>query len=96
MVLAVLFFLIVVWVVAVWYFGIFISESYVLIVGLIGLVMVLGGLGVVNGLEWIKVFVGLVVFIVMGFGGGYLIVKFVVKVFLVVFRRKVNKFFIVG
>ena len=54
--------------------------------------MALGGLGAVNGSEWIKVLVGLVVSTVMGFGGGYLIAKLVVKAFSAVPRRKANKF----
>lgn len=68
------------------------SESHALIAGLTGSAMALGGLGAVNGSEWIKVLVGLVVSTVMGFGGGYLIAKLVVKAFSAVPRRKANKF----
>lgn len=89
-------FSIVVWAVAAWYFGIPTSESHALIAGLTGSAMALGGLGAVNGSEWIKVLVGLVVSTVMGFGGGYLIAKLVVKAFSAVPRRKANKFFTVG
>ena len=85
-------FSIVVWAVAAWYFGIPTSESHALIAGLTGSAMALGGLGAVNGSEWIKVLVGLVVSTVMGFGGGYLIAKLVVKAFSAVPRRKANKF----
>ena len=73
--LAASLFSIVVWAVAAWYFGIPTSESHALIAGLTGSAMALGGLGAVNGSEWIKVLVGLVVSTVMGFGGGYLIAK---------------------
>ena len=79
--LAASLFSIVVWAVAAWYFGIPTSESHALIAGLTGSAMALGGLGAVNGSEWIKVLVGLVVSTVMGFGGGYLIAKLVVKAF---------------
>ena len=94
--LAASLFSIVVWAVAAWYFGIPTSESHALIAGLTGSAMALGGLGAVNGSEWIKVLVGLVVSTVMGFGGGYLIAKLVVKAFSAVPRRKANKFFTVG
>ncbi|MGH2183081.1 inorganic phosphate transporter, partial [Enterococcus faecalis] len=66
-------FSIVVWAVAAWYFVIPTSESHALIAGLTGSAMPLGGLGAVNGSEWIKVLVGLDVCTVMGFGGEYLI-----------------------
>ena len=68
--LAASLFSIVVWAVAAWYFGIPTSESHALIAGLTGSAMALGGLGAVNGSEWIKVLVGLVVSTVMGFGAG--------------------------
>lgn len=89
-------FSIVVWAVAAWYFGIPTSESHALIAGLTGSAMALGGLGAVNGSEWIKVLVGLVVSTVMGFGGGYLIAKLVVKAFSAVPRRKSQQIFTVG
>lgn len=85
-----------VWAVAAWYFGIPTSESHALIAGLTGSAMALGGLGAVNGSEWIKVLVGLVVSTVMGFGGGYLIAKLVVKAFSAVPRRKSQQIFTVG
>lgn len=58
--------------------------------------MALGGLGAVNGQEWIKVLIGLVVSTILGFGGGYLITKLIALIFRDVPRRKANKFFTVG
>jgi PiT family inorganic phosphate transporter len=89
-------FSIVVWSVAAWYFGIPTSESHALIAGLTGSAMALGGLGAVNGGEWTKVLIGLVVSTIMGFGGGYLITKLIVVLFQSTPRRKANKFFTVG
>lgn len=94
--LAASLFSIVVWAVAAWYFGIPTSESHALIAGLTGSAMALGGLGAVNGGEWVKVIIGLVVSTIMGFGGGYLVTKFIVAIFKNVQRRKANKFFTIG
>lgn len=94
--LAASLFSIVVWAVAAWYFGIPTSESHALIAGLTGSAMALGGLDAVNGSEWIKVLIGLVVSTVLGFGGGYLITKLIVLIFRDVPRRKANKFFTWG
>lgn len=89
-------FSIVVWAVAAWYFGIPTSESHALIAGLTGSAMALGGLGAVNGSEWLKVIVGLVVSTIMGFGGGYLIAKLIASLFAHVPRPKANKVFTIG
>ncbi|MGX7176886.1 inorganic phosphate transporter [Enterococcus saigonensis] len=94
--LAASLFSIVVWAVAAWYFGIPTSESHALIAGLTGSAMALGGLGAVNGQEWVKVLIGLVVSTILGFGGGYLITKLIAIIFRDVPRRKANKFFTVG
>ncbi|WP_270520301.1 inorganic phosphate transporter [Enterococcus asini] len=94
--LAASLFSIVVWSVAAWYFGIPTSESHALIAGLTGSAMALGGIGAVNGQEWIKVLIGLVVSTVFGFGGGYLITKLIVLIFTNVRRRTANKFFTIG
>ena len=94
--LAASLFSIVVWSVAAWYFGIPTSESHALIAGLTGSAMALGGLDAVNGGEWIKVLIGLVVSTVFGFGGGYLLTKLIVLIFANVQRRKANKFFTIG
>ncbi|MDT2784735.1 inorganic phosphate transporter [Enterococcus asini] len=94
--LAASLFSIVVWSVAAWYFGIPTSESHALIAGLTGSAMALGGIGAVNGQEWIKVLIGLVVSTVFGFGGGYLLTKLIVLIFTNVRRRTANKFFTIG
>ena len=69
--LAAALFSIVVWTVAAWYFGIPTSDSHALIAGLTGAAMALGGLHAVNGEEWLKVLIGLVVSTLMGFIGGF-------------------------
>ena len=53
---------IIVWGVAAWYFGIPTSQSHSLIAGITGAAIALqGGLGGVNGAEWMKVVYGLVI-----------------------------------
>ena len=94
--LAASLFSIVVWSVAAWYFGIPTSESHALIAGLTGSAMALGGLGAVNGSEWTKVLIGLVVSTIFGFGGGYLIAKLIAWAFQWVPRRNANKVFTWG
>lgn len=94
--LAAALFSIVVWTVAAWYFGIPTSESHALIAGLTGAAMALGGLHAVNGEEWLKVLIGLVVSTLMGFIGGFLITKLIVWLFRDTQRRKANKIFTVG
>ncbi|HLQ41056.1 MAG TPA: inorganic phosphate transporter [Tetragenococcus sp.] len=94
--LAASLFSIVVWAVAAWYFGIPTSESHALIAGLTGSAMAMGGLSAVNGQEWIKVLVGLVLSTVLGFGGGYLITKIIAFLFRGVSRMKANKVFTWG
>ncbi|MGG5340535.1 phosphate transporter [Enterococcus sp. AZ020] len=94
--LAASLFSIVVWSVAAWYFGIPTSESHALIAGLTGSAMALGGIGAVNGSEWTKVLVGLVVSTVMGFGGGFIVTKLIVILFRGVARRTADKFFTYG
>lgn len=89
--LAAALFSIVVWTVAAWYFGIPTSESHALIAGLTGAAMALGGLHAVNGEEWLKVLIGLVVTTLMGFIGGFLITKLIVWLFRDTQRRKANK-----
>ncbi|WP_159721678.1 inorganic phosphate transporter [Enterococcus sp. CSURQ0835] len=89
-------FSIVVWAVTAWYFGIPTSESHALIAGLTGSAMAMGGLSAVNGGEWIKVLVGLVVSTLMGFGGGFLVTRLLAKLFQGVNRRKANQVFTVG
>ncbi|MCA5012638.1 MULTISPECIES: inorganic phosphate transporter [unclassified Enterococcus] len=94
--LAASLFSIVVWSVAAWYFGIPTSESHALIAGLTGSAMALGGIGAVNGSEWTKVLIGLVVSTVMGFGGGFIVTKLIVILFRGVARRTADKVFTYG
>jgi Phosphate/sulphate permeases len=94
--LAASLFSIVVWAVAAWFFGIPTSESHALIAGMTGSAMAMGGIGAVNGAEWMKVLIGLVVSSILGFGGGYVVTKLLIQVFQHVPRRKANKFFTWG
>ena len=94
--LAASLFSIVVWAVAAWFFGIPTSESHALIAGMTGSAMAMGGISAVNGAEWLKVIIGLVVSSILGFGGGYLVTKLLVRLFQHVSRRKANKFFTWG
>ena len=88
---------IVVWAVLAWYFGIPTSESHALIAGLTGAAIALhGGLGGVNGKEWIKVIYGLVISVVLGFVLGFVICKLVTVVFYNVDRRKTEGIFRIG
>lgn len=76
-----------------WYFGIPTSESHALIAGLTGAAMAMGGLGSVNMSEWVKVFYGLVVSTVLGFGSGFLVSKIIAYLFRNSNRNKANRFF---
>ena len=68
---------IVVWATAAWYFGIPTSESHALIAGLSGSAIAMGGISAINFNEWVKVLYGLGLSSVLGFGLGYVVVKFV-------------------
>lgn len=75
-------------------FGIPTSESHALIAGLTGsAISIHGNLSGVNGQEWIKVLLGLVVSTVIGFLFGYLFVKLIEIICINMDRRKTNKFF---
>lgn len=72
---------IIVWGVVAWYFGIPTSESHSLIAGLTGAAIALqGGLGAVNGNEWIKVVYGIFLSTGLGFLLGWLNAKLVTRV----------------
>ncbi len=94
--LAASLFAIVLWSVAAWYFGIPTSESHALIAGLTGSALALGGIDAVNGAEWTKVIIGLVVSTVLGFGGGWVITKVIIFLFRGVNRILANKIFTGG
>jgi PiT family inorganic phosphate transporter len=67
---------IVAWATAAWKFGIPTSESHALIAGLSGAAIALhGGLGGIDGGEWMKVVYGLVLSSILGFVMGWLTVK---------------------
>ncbi|MDL2323591.1 inorganic phosphate transporter [Ruminococcaceae bacterium OttesenSCG-928-A16] len=85
---------IVVWATAAWWFGIPTSESHALIAGLSGAAIAIhGGLGGINGGEWIKVVYGLVLSTLLGFAMGWVTVKLVELIFKGIDRRKTSGFF---
>ena len=87
-------FAIVLWATAAWYFGIPTSESHALIAGLSGAAIALqGGIGGINGSEWISVIYGLVLSSVLGFAMGWIFVKLVGAIFRSIDRRKTQGFF---
>ena len=87
-------FAIVVWATLAWAFGIPTSESHALIAGLTGgAIAIHGGLGGVNGAEWVKVIYGMVISVFMGFGLGWGICRVVMMLFRQVERRYTEKFF---
>ncbi len=85
---------IVLWASAASVFGIPTSESHALIAGLTGSAIALrGNLQGVNGAEWVKVIIGLVVSTAAGFALGYLTLKAVEGICRYMDRRKTNRFF---
>ncbi len=87
-------FAIVTWATAAFVFGIPTSESHALIAGLTGSAIALnGGLGGVNGGEWVKVLYGIVISVSLGFGLGWIVCKLVTVAFYRVERRKTEPVF---
>ena len=87
-------FAIVTWATAAWWFGIPTSESHALIAGISGAAIALhGGLGGINGSEWIKVIYGLGLSTVLGFAFGWITVKIVELICKNMDRRKTQTFF---
>lgn len=87
-------FSIVTWATAAWWFGIPTSESHALIAGISGAAIALhGGLGGINGNEWIKVIYGLGMSTVLGFGLGWITVKVTELICKPIDRRKTQTFF---
>ena len=85
---------IVTWATAAWAFGIPTSESHALIAGLSGAAIALhGGLGGINGAEWIKVIYGLILSTVLGFGLGWLCAKATALICRSMDRRRTVGFF---
>lgn len=92
--LAAALFAIVLWSTAAWYFGIPTSESHALIAGISGAAIALqGGLGGINGAEWLKVIYGLVLSTLLGFGLGFVAVRAVEFLFRGMERKKANSLF---
>lgn len=87
-------FAIIVWATAAWYFGIPTSESHALIAGISGAAIALqNGFSGINGAEWTKVLVGLVLSTLLGFASGFLFAKLTVWVFHRSDRRKTQGIF---
>ena len=87
-------FAIVLWATLAWVFGIPTSESHALIAGLTGSAIALhNSLSGVNGAEWVKVVYGIGISVTLGFGLGWLVCKFVTKLFYKANRPKTEPFF---
>ena len=87
-------FAIVLWAVAAWYFGIPTSESHALIAGLSGAAIALhGGLGGINGAEWVKVLYGLALSTFLGFAFGWAAAKLTALLCRGMARRKTQRFY---
>ncbi len=87
-------FAIVTWATAAWWFGIPTSESHALIAGISGAAIALhGGLGGINGAEWIKVVYGLLLSTVLGFAMGWLSSRLITTICRNMDRRKTRGFF---
>lgn len=85
---------IIVWGGTAWYFGLPTSQSHSLIAGITGAAIALqGGLGGINGAEWIKVIYGLLISTGLGFGTGWLFTRIIKKLCVNVSRQKANGFF---
>jgi len=85
---------IVTWATAAWWFGIPTSESHALIAGISGAAIALqGGLGGINGDQWIKVVYGLVLSTVLGFGMGFICTRLTEACCRNMDRRQTDKFF---
>lgn len=90
-------FAIVLWAVAAWYFGIPTSESHALIAGLTGsAVAINGGVGGINGGEWIKTVKGLFTSCLFGFVVGFIICRIIIMIFRNIKRRYADSFFKAG
>lgn len=86
-------FAIVVWATAAWAFGIPTSESHALIAGVTGAALALQGGKGINGDEWIKVIYGLFMSTIMGFGIGFVVVRFLGYLFKKADKRKTTPIF---
>ncbi|MDD7369711.1 MAG: inorganic phosphate transporter [Berryella intestinalis] len=85
---------IIVWGAAAWAFGIPTSQSHSLIAGITGAAIALqGGLGGVNGAEWVKVIYGLGISTVLGLVTGWLFTRLIKIVCADVPRPRAERFF---
>lgn len=85
---------IVTWATLAWRFGFPTSESHALIAGISGAaIAVQSGLDGIQESEWIKVIYGLFFSLILGFGLGYLLTKFIQKVFRNMHQRVVTRLF---
>lgn len=85
---------IIVWGAVAWYFGIPTSQSHSLIAGLTGAAIALqGGLGAVNGAEWVKVIYGILLSTLLGFGLGWVFYHVIGFAFRRADRQRANRFF---
>ncbi len=76
------------------FLGIPTSESHSLIAGLSGAAIAIqGGIGGINGQEWIKVLYGLVLSLILGFVTGWVVCKIITIICYGVERSKANRFF---
>lgn len=88
---------IVIWATVAWYFGIPTSESHALIAGLTGAALAIkGDLSAINWDEWVKVFWGLGLSTVLGFGMGFLTAKIIVLICQDKNRIRCDRFFAKG
>lgn len=95
--LAASLFAIVLWAVVAWYFGIPTSESHALIAGLTGSAIAInGGLGGINGGEWIKTVKGLFTSCLFGFAVGFIICRIIIMIFRNIKRKYAENFFKAG
>ena len=84
---------VIVWGVVTWIFGLPSSQSHSLIAGITGAAIALqGGIGGVNGAEWVKVIYGLVISTGLGFGTGWLFTKTIEKLCVNIDRRRSTGF----
>ena len=85
---------IVLWATLAWAFGIPTSESHALIAGLSGAAIALqGGMSGINRNEWIKVIYGLLISTFLGFGMGFVMVRWIELLFKRTDRRGIISFF---
>lgn len=87
---------IVIWAVSAWKYGIPTSESHALIAGLMGAAIAYSGISAFNIDALLKVFYGLAISTLIGFGAGFAVTKAVEFLFRRVKRSTANTFFSFG